>query len=882
MFRRKRNAEDFRAEIESHLALEADEWKQQGLSEEQAQTQARRVFGSVATAQERFYLKDRWAWFDKLGRDLRFAFRGLLHSPGFAVTAILTLALGMGANTAVFSVMNAVLLRSLPVADPQRMVYLRNSGPPQRTGTIDSNGTFSYPVYDALRRQKSALSEVIAVAQLSPDKVTVRLGALPEVAEAEMVSGNFFSGLGVKLDRGRGFTAEDEQEHRAVAVLSYRYWTRRLARDPNVLGSTLFVKGVPFTVVGVSAEGFEGTEAGQSLDFWIPLQNRPEFNVLGNPPENGKLYQQDATWWCLELLGRLAPGMSGAQALAQLQVIFQNAAYVGLGSPLVGEELPRLSFAPPSNFPGYDTAYGKPLRLLMAMVGLVLLIALTNVVMLLMARNAGRQREFSLRLALGAQRGELLRQLLSESLLLVIAGGVLAWGFAEMATRVLALWAQIESSLAPDTTVLLFTLGTLLLAAILFGVAPLRVAVAGGAELALKTSAASAGKDAGKTRTGQIVVAVQMALCLVLLVAGGLLIRTLRNLENIPLGMETEGLLVFGLNPQSVHSEPERVRFYQELERRLRVLPGVESVTAMTGRLGSGWSNNASMKIDGRDPVVAPGTSTTVRSNDIGPDFFRTLGVPLLLGREFNEGDGASGKYVTVVNQLFVDRFLPGENPLGHTVNGFTIVGMVRNHKFRSMDEEPIPMAWWDWEQAPEEGELNVEMRARGDALAMLPTVSKLVSRMDPDAPLIEPTLQRTQFERSISRQLMFARLAEFFGLLAMVLVATGLYGTLAYRVNLRTAEIGVRMAVGARREQVVWMVLRSSLLLTAVGVLAGVPLAMLVGYALISALYGVKPLDGVSYLLAMVSLAVVALAASAVPAARAANVDPLTALRSE
>jgi predicted permease len=882
MFWRKRSTEDFAEEIKAHLALEADDLQQEGWSEDEARWKARRAFGNVSAAQERFYSKGRWAWLDKLLRDLRFALRSLGHSPGFALTAILSLALGMGANTAVFSVMNAVLLRSLPVADPQRVVYLHTSHPPRGTGTIDSQDTFSYPVYDATRRQSGALSDVIAVAQLAVDKVNVRLGAQPEEAEADMVSGNFFSGLGVKLARGRGFTAHEETSHAQVLVISYSYWTRRFSRNPNVLGQTLYVKGVPFTVVGVTAEGFEGTEAGQSMDFWIPLQNRIEFNVLGSPPEEGKLYQQDQTWWCMRLIGRLAPGVNREQAVARLQNVFQAAARVGLGSPMAGEKPPLLSFADAKNFPGYEGQYGKPLRMLMAMVGLVLLIALTNVVMLLMARNASRQREFSLRLALGARRSELLRQLLTEGLLLVTVGGALAWGFAELATRMLGRWALIESSLAPDTTVLLCTLGVLVFAALLFGLAPFRVAIAGGAELALKTSAVTSRADAGKTRTGKVIVALQMALCVVLLVGGGLLIRTLQNLENIPLGMQTEGLVVFGLNPQSLHSEAELVLFYQELQRRLRMLPGVESVAAMQERIGSWWSNNTNVMVDGKDPNVAKGESTLVRGNDVGPDFFHTLRVPLLLGREFTDADQATSQRVAVVSELFAQRFLPDQNPLGHRVNDRVIVGVVKNHKYRSMDEEPIPMAWYDYVQSPAEGEMHVEMRVRGDALAILPAVRKVVAQMDPDVPLIKPILQRKQFEQTISQQLMFARLAEFFGLLAIVLVATGLYGTLAYRVNMRTAEIGVRMAVGARRGQVVWMILKDSLLLTAVGVVMGVPLAMLVGRALTSSLYGVKPLDAASYLLAVAGVTLVALAASAVPARRAASVDPLAALRTE
>jgi predicted permease len=887
MFRRKRSAEDFAEVIKAHLELETDELKREGLSEDEARWKARHEFGNVRAAQERFYLKSRWVGLDKLLRDVRFGLRSLRQSPGFAATAILTLAFGIGANTAVFSVMNAVLLRSLPVTDPDRLVYLRTSNPPRGTGTIDSNETFSYPVYDALRRQSRGLSPVMAYAPLSNSKVAVRYEAQPEEAEGDMVSGTFFSGLGVKVPRGRSFSEQDEANHASIAVISYNYWTRRFARNPDVLGQTLYVNGVAITIVGIAAEGFEGVEGGGSTDFWIPLQSRPELNAWGNPPEDGKTYIANSTWWCLRLIGRLAPGVTRAQAVAQLQPVFQRAAYVGLGMPMGGEKPPVLSLADAKSFPGYDQQYGKPLRMLMAMVGFVLLIALTNVVMLLMARNAARQHEFSVRQALGAGRGELLRQLLAESVILVTMGGALAWGFAEMATRLLGRWAQIESSLAPDRTVMLFTLGVLVFAALLFGLAPLRVALAGGAELALKTSAATSNTDTGKSRTGRIIVALQMALCVVLLVGGGLLIRTLRNLENTPLGMQVDGLVVFGVNP-NIQSVPAGVAFYVNLMNKLRALPGVESVTIMEERLGSWSSDNSDMMVDGKLPDMANGSSRTVRSNVAGPDFFRTLGVSVLAGRDFVDSDAATSPHVGIINQQFAERFLPNQNPLGHIIgpdNGryqMTIVGVVKDHKYRSIDEKPIPMAWYMYAQIPVTGAMHVEMRVQGEPLAILPSARKAVQQMNPNLPLIRPMSQRAQFDTTISGQTLFARLAGFFGFLAVVLVATGLYGTLAYRVSMRMAEIGVRMAVGARRGQVVWMILQDSLLLTAAGVVIGVPLAMLVGQALTSSLYGVKPFDAVSYLLAVVGVAVVALVASAVPAGRAASVDPMRALRAE
>jgi len=887
MFNRKRSQQDFAEEIKSHLELEADELKREGLSDEEARRQARREFGNVRVAQERFYLNDRWAFFHKTLRDLRFAFRSLRQSPGFAITAILTLALGMGANTAVFSVMNAVLLRSLPVFEPNRLVHIETSNPPRGTGTVDTHQTLSYPVYDAMRRQTGALSAVMAYVPLSNTKVAVRYGAEPEVAEGEMVSGAFFSGLGVNLPLGRGFSSQDETDHAPLAVLSSNYWTRRFARDPAVLGKTLYVNGVPMTIVGISAKGFEGVEPGGSTDFWIPLQNVPALNAWGNPLQDGKTYIANPTWWCLRVMARLAPGVTRSQAAAQLQPVFQSAAYIGLGSPMEGEKPPVLNFADATNFPGSDQEYGKPLRILMAMVGLVLLIALTNVVMLLMARNATRQREFSLRLALGAGRGALLRLLFMESLLLVTAGGALAWAFAEAATRILGQWAQIESSLAPDRTVLLFTLAALALAGLLFGLAPLRVALVGNAELALKTSAATSNSDAGKSRTGRIIVTLQLAMCVVLLVAGGLLIRTMRNLENTPLGMDVNGLVVFGVNPK-IPSIPEGYVLYANLLGRLRAMPGVESVTLMEERIGSWWSDNSDMRVDGRLPDVADGASRTVRSNVIGSDFFRTLGVPILSGREFADSDTVNAPRVGIVNEEFANRFLPNTNPLGHTIGTddgrftMTIVGVVKDHKYRSIDEEPIPMAWWNYAQIPYVGGMSVEMRVHGEPLAILPSARKVVQQFDPNLPLIKPMTQRDQFDTTISQQILFARLAGCFGFLAVLLVATGLYGTLAYRVSMRTAEIGVRMAVGARRGQVVWMILQDSLLLTAIGVALGIPLAMLVGRALTASLYGVKPMDAVSYFLAVAGVCTVALAASIIPATRAASVDPLKALRTE
>lgn len=821
-----------------------------------------------------------------LWQNLRFALRQWRKTPGLALVCIFTLALGIGANTAVFSVMNAILLRSLPVSDPSRVFYVHTSGMPSHaTNTGDEDTSLSYPVYQALGKQKDIFSEVIAYVPLSADKIPVRVGAMPEEAEADMVSGGFFSGLGVEMERGRGFTAADESTHAPVAVLSYSYWDRRFGRDPGVLGRTMSVKGVPVTIVGVANQSFEGVESGHSTDLWIPLQRRAELNAWGHPAnKDGKTYVDQPGWWCIRMLARLAPGVSKAQAAGRVQGTFQAAAYEGIQPPGKGEKPPVLSLHEARSFPGAEETYGQPLRTLMGMVALVLLIALSNVAMLLMARNTTREREFSLRLALGAARGQILRQLLAESLLLVLLGGVAAWGFAELAAQALGRWARIETNLAPDATVLLFTLGILLVAALVFGLAPLRTATSSAPGLVLKTSSATAATDRDKSRSARTVIALQMAVCLTLLAGAGLLVRTLHNLENIPLGMQTEGLVVFGLNPQTMHGDAETREFYGEVIRRLRRLPGVRAVSLAENRPGSGWSNNTDgVAVDG----VVPKSDPMVRSNTVGPDFFHTLGIPLVAGRDFTDADDAGHPEVVIVNETFGKVFLPKSNPLGHRLGSgkdtAEIVGVVKDSKYTGIDESPIPTAWVLYTQTGGTGEMHVEMRVTGsNPLAILPLAQKAISSVDPNLPLLDPMTQQAQFDTSISQQALFARLAGFFGVIAALLVATGLYGVMGYRVSRRTMEIGVRMALGAQRGQVVWMVLRESLLLAAAGVVIGIPLAIGVSRLLSSQLYGVTPYDAVTYAAAVLGLAVVTAASALIPARRAAAVDPLRALRSE
>ncbi len=885
----QRHAEvEFNQEMQAHLEMLVDKYELEGLSPADALRAAQRQFGNTTLLQQRQREARTTMFFANVWRDVRYGMRQLSKTPVFTGVCVLTLALGVGANTAVFSVMHAVLMKMLPVKDSSHVFYLHTTGwPDGASQTGDSSTSFSYPVYRALR-DESGLQEVVAFIPMSfSGKAPVRVGAVPEEAAGDMVSGNYFTGLGVGTELGRGFVVKDEDDHTPVTVISDRFWAKHFQRSRDVLGKPLYIKGVPFAVVGVAAKGFEGTEGRLPLDFWIPLQCRPEFNAWGNPAEDG-MYLIQQNFWCMKLMVRAAPGASRGQALARAQTVFDRAAYVGVAPKKAGGETYKISLMDAKQFDSQDDSFSRTLKTLMAMVSLILLIAMSNVVMLLLARNASRQREFSVRLALGAGRRELARQLMTESLLLVTMGGVAAWLLAMVATHALALWAQIGSDLQPDRTVLLFTLGLLLLLALVFGFAPLRSAMASSPEMTLRSSATVSQATQETMRTANAIIVGQIAMCVVLLVGAGLLLGTLRNLLHTPLGQKPEGVLVFGVHPQHMHGKAESIAFYVALQRRLRAIPGVESVSMAGNRPGSGWSNNNSgLLVDGHKPNGTEPGQAEFRGNSVGADFFRTMGVRVIQGRDFVDADTASAPKALVINETFAKQYLGTVDAVGHILSdpdkreSGTVVGVVQDHKYTGITEEARPMIWNDFQQVGPQSELQFEVRVHGKPLAILPAVQKAVSQIDPDMPMLDPQAQSAVFEQSISQQALFARLAGCFGLLAVLLIATGLYGTLAYRVSRRRAEIGVRMALGAQRSQVVWMVLRGSLLLCAAGVVLGVPLAMAAAKGVESSLYGVKALDLASYVVAIVGIGV-ALLASAIPAGQAASVNPTSALRME
>lgn len=895
LFRREQFSRDLEEEMRLHLELKEQERIRDGVPPEEAHYAAQRQFGNTTLLQEVSGEMWKWNTMENLIQDVRFSLRTLAKSPGFAFVAVLTLALGIGANTAIFSVMDAVLLRALPVPNPQQLFYLCNLNRPDRTSqTGDGDFSFTERSFEELRKQKGALSDLMAFVPLSISKVAVRVGDQPEEASADMVSGNFFSGLGVIPLRGHTFTLQDELEHTQGAVISYAYWTRRFARDPAALGETLYIKGVPFTITGITPPDFYGVEVEQKTDIWIPLQDRSDLTAWGQPAEeiDGSKFTLygTPTWWCLMMIGRMAPGVTPQMAKAQLDPVFVPTAFQGVNYRDPKAPAPQIYFKSARGIQSLQEYYEEPLKFLMAMVALVLVIACGNVAMLLVARNSARQREFSLRLALGAGRGRLFRQLMSESLILVAAGASLGWLFALWATHALAVWSDFDVNLAPDYNVLFFTLAVSLAAALSFGLAPLRNALRIAPGFALKTSSANASQDRRKFRSGQIVVALQMSMCVVLLVGAGLLVRTLRNLETAELGMRAKGLLDFGITPpKELHGDPEVLQFYQTLSDNLRALPGVESLTLTQNRLGTGWSNNTSAFVDGALPHP-DGNGNSMRWNTVGPDYAHTMGIKLLLGRDITEADTPFAPQVVLVNNTFAQKFLPNRNPLGHhlafakeaTNNIFTIVGVLADSKYTGVRESPLPMAYIPYRQLRGVGTMHFAVRTEGNPSALLPQVRAVVGKLGPDVPLIDPMTQMEQFDHSFAQDRLVARLSLFFGLLAALLVATGLYGTLAYRVSRRTSEIGVRMALGAQRGQVLWMVLRDGLKVSLVGIALGLPLSYAAARLLSSMLFGLQPGDPLTFATALAGIILVTLLAGFIPARRAASVDPMVALRWE
>jgi predicted permease len=819
---------------------------------------------------------------------LRYSVRQLAKAPAFSFVAILTIALGIGANTAVFSILNAVLLRLLPVPNPQELVLFHLQNQPLSTSQSGyHDDSLSLPVFEAMRQRHDIFAEVVAFAPLSFSKIPVRFGAEPEQARGELVSGNFFSGLGVTSYLGRLLTIQDEADNAPVAVISYRLWRGKFNGSPDILSRTFFVKGVPISIIGVAPAGFDGTDPGQpEMDFWLPLQKNPSLGPWGSGRGDVTLYGSP-NYLCLMMIGRLKPGMSAESASAALTPMFRRT--LAQASPVsASDREPGLMFSDVRGIGTLRNDYQKPLRVLMSMVGVVLLIASANVAMLLLLRNAAKRREFALRRALGANARVLFGQLISESLLLVTAGCLLAWLFASQATDMLMRWSGLDFPVALDRPVLLFTIAVSTLVALVFGLVPMRAVNSLPLAEALKMSSSTANTDRGRFLGRKLVVALQISLCTVLLFVGQLLFATLRNLQSSDLGMRTAGILVFGVTMQpGVHSDAEAVRFHLNILNALRALPGVDHATVSGSRFGAGTSANDGVLVDGRSPL--PGAPfAPMRVNAVGSEFLRTLGIPIHLGRDFSAADILSSDRIAIVSQTFVDRYLPHTDPLGHQIafgrpqETYTIVGISGDSRYTGIKEEDRPAAYVPFSHARGIAALQYEIHTMGEPKSLLPASIKIVHGFDPQLPLEEPITQREQFDRSISRERLVARLSIAFAGLAMFLVVIGLYGTISYMVNRRTMEIGLRLALGASHREVVGMIVRESVLLASVGIGIGLPIAFAVARTLRFMLFGLSSADPSASVAALGGIALVTLIATLLPALRAASIDPMRALRSE
>jgi predicted permease len=822
---------------------------------------------------------------------LRITIRQLRKAPVFTCVVVLTIALGMGANTAIFSVMNSVLLRRLPVPQPEQLVYFHLQNQPLNTSQTGYNDmSFSMPVFEEMRRRHDVLQGVIGFVPLAfSGKVPVRIDSQPEEARGEEVSGDFFSVLGVQPAVGRGFTLEDENAHSAIAVLSNAWWRRRFNGDRSVLGRTLYVRGQAITVVGIAPPGFDGADPEYpQMDFWIPLQNRPELNAWGTPATDHTLYGS-RDWLALMILGRMQPGLSLEQAQARLQ----PALLAGLADSAPRDprdQTPQLVLSAIRGVESLRENYEQPVRFLMGMVALLLLIACANVVMLLLARNSNRLPEFSLRRALGATRGKLFAQLFQETSLLVIAGAALGWIFAGAATQALSAWSGLNFEIAADNRVLTFTAAVSSLIALLFGLAPLFFVSRLQPNLALRSAHGTAdGAERNRFFGRKAMVALQIALCVVLVSGGGLLYRTFRNLQASDLGMRTSGLLVFGVTPQpGIHTDADAVRFHQGLLARMRALPGVDSATLLQTRFGEGSSSNDGALVDGRTPQpykrIAP-----MRVDTVGPDFLCTFGIPIHAGRDFQESDSATAAKVTIIDQTFAEKYFPGVNPVGHSIAfysepkvTYTVVGVAGNFRYSGVKEKARPMAFFPFTQQNGILGMQYELHTSRDPRLLISEAAAVLRNTDPDLLMEKPMTQRDQFDESVSQERLVARLSMFFAGLAVFLVAIGLYGTVSYAVNRRTMEFGVRMALGAQRSQVLRMVLLETSIVAAVGLAVGIPAAVAVSRTLRSMLFGLSPADPLTLGLAFVGISALALVTAFFPALRAASVDPMRALRME
>ena len=821
-----------------------------------------------------------------LWQDIRYGFRMLGKNPSFTIVAVLTLALAIGANTSIFSILNAVLLRSLPVPNPHELRVInwlgRNpelsnytgSGMEHTSGGLMYSGSFPYPAYRDFRDQGTGFSEVFAFFLL--DNITVLTRGAASTADGLMVSGNFFPGYGARTLIGRTVTPEDDRLGvTPVAVITYRAWERCYALDPSVLGQTVTINQNRFAIIGVLSREFVGPLPGDPTDFYVPLSAQPQ--LASNRP-----LESPNHWW-VQIMGRLARGANEAQAQASLEVLFRQV----LSESTTKMEQPGIWLEDGSRGPLRVRQHmAQPFWALLALVGLVLAIACANLASLLLVRGVSRRHEMAIRTALGAGRWRLIRQSFTESLMLSLAGAALGLLFALWCKElVLGLLIPVKENLhfdaRTDANVLAFTLGLTVVTAVLFGLIPALRAARVDPAHGLKDRVAA---SAPRLRLGKVLVSIQVGLSILLVLAAGLSIQTFANLSRLDPGFDAENVLLFRLNTaQAGYEGQRRVSFFDGLRESIAAIPGVRAVALSDLALVGGWMSMNGISIPGRS--ANPDEHLQACQMVVSDSFFSTMGISLLLGRDFDEADNSHNPKVAIVNETFARSFLPDENPVGQTFTmgstDYRIVGVCRDAKYDNVRDDVPPIMYFAYRQMPT-GAMYFEVRSSLPALSLVPAVRKAVAAFDETIPLENIKTQRQLLEQSIVMERLFASLCGSLALLALFLSCVGLYGVTAYTVTCRTSEIGIRMALGATPWCVAYPILREAVLLAAAGVAVGAPAALATARIIRSQLYGVEPHDPLTLAVAAIVLLAVAAFAAWIPARRAAKVDPMAALRYE
>jgi predicted permease len=838
---------------------------------------------------------------ETLFKDIRYGVRGLLKRKAFAAIAVLTLALGIGANTAIFTLVNAVMLKSLPVEKPEELVLFSDAtGEGTSVDDVPPTGQwqlFSYASYEYFRNHNQSFQDIAAlrsgVSRLSVRQADSQSAAAAARGSGQLVSGNYFSVLGVRPMRGRLLTPDDEKPNaQPAAVISHRYWEKELNSDQAAVGKSFVINGTNFTVVGITPPEFFGERVRRPPDFWMPLSFQPQIDLR-------KSYLTNVQVYFLTVIGRLKPGVSLDQAQAGTNPALRQFLIEQAGSQLTEERQKGIQNTYATLVEGQGgisrlrVVYSKPLHTLMAIVGLVLLIACANVGSLLLSRAAARRAEISLRMALGATRWRIIRQLLTESMLLAGLGGLCGVLLAQWAVIVLVGLVTKETPLdtRPDFGVLAFTVGVSILAGLLFGLIP--------ALQASRTNLSAAMKEKTRMKSGflrfnlsSLMVVMQVGLSMVLLTGAGLFAGSLIKLQNEDIGLDRNNLLLVGVDPRLAGYKPtELTPLYQQLLERLSSLPQVKSVSMATYAPMSGTRRSSTIKVTGYTPQ--PGEDLNVEDMLAGPRYAETLGIPVLRGRDIEVRDTAASQQVAVINASFAERYFKGQNPIGRSFTfddesddqaPLEIVGVVGDIKSDDAREKPEPTVYRPILQSEDGSNYSATLHIRtlSDPAPLTAQVRQMINQVDDKLPIFGVTTMNDQLRENLNQERLIAQLVSFFGALALILACIGLYGVMAHGVARRTNEIGIRMALGARGGNIAWMVLRETLYLVLAGLVIGVPAALLGARLISSQLFGVSPMDPLMLTGAAAVLTIVALLAGYLPARRASRVNPLKALRYE